>query len=331
MQLKVGSTVRFLNDTGGGKIIAIRDGNIAVVETDDGFEVPVQAAELIPDEGNLYDDVVRRQKSAESQDRQKKMPDKTKAISYEEKKYVAFKGEAFLAIVPENEQLLHVSNFCLYLLNKSNYYFSYVIGKKESGSYSLIRIASVKPGKISEVGRFSQTEMTKVTDISLQGTFYKYGLFDRVPPVEQTFNLENISFYKIGYFRENKYFDSKAILLKKEEPDMEEIVKKLSENEILRVKRQKEEHNTKTPVKITKPETEEVDLHIEEILETRFETSLETALRSGVPKIVFIHGVGNGKLKSEICKMLDRKYPDLKYQDASFKEYGFGATMVYLK
>ena len=63
----------------------------------------------------------------------------------------------------------------------------------------------------------------------------------------------------------------------------------------------------------------------------RFETSLETAIRAKTQRIVFIHGVGNGKLKHELRKTLERKYPDLKYQDASFKEYGYGATMVYLK
>ena len=71
-----------------------------------------------------------------------------------------------------------------------------------------------------------------------------------------------------------------------------------------------------------------------EIVETqlaRFETSLETALRGNAQKIVFIHGVGNGKLKYELRKKLDKNYPDIRYQDASFKEYGYGATMVYLR
>ena len=63
----------------------------------------------------------------------------------------------------------------------------------------------------------------------------------------------------------------------------------------------------------------------------RFETALQTAVNANSNKIVFIHGVGNGRLKHELRKKLDRKYPDLKYQDASFKEYGYGATMVYLK
>ena len=90
----------------------------------------------------------------------------------------------------------------------------------------------------------------------------------------------------------------------------------------------------------------EIDLHITEILDDhrgmsngeilqvqldRFTTSLEGASKTDQKKIVFIHGLGNGKLKFEVRKLLNTKYSHLKYQDASFKEYGYGATMVYLK
>ncbi len=96
---------------------------------------------------------------------------------------------------------------------------------------------------------------------------------------------------------------------------------------------------------VREPGIEEVDLHIEslvddnsgmsngEILEIqmgRFKTALDTAIIHKLRRIVFIHGVGNGKLKHEIRRTLDRQYPELKYQDASFREYGYGATMVII-
>ncbi len=63
--------------------------------------------------------------------------------------------------------------------------------------------------------------------------------------------------------------------------------------------------------------------------------ALEGALKAGgksTPKrIVFIHGVGKGKLRYEIEKELRRNYPKLRYQDASFAEYGYGAIMIFLK
>ena len=48
-------------------------------------------------------------------------------------------------------------------------------------------------------------------------------------------------------------------------------------------------------------------------------------------KIVFIHGKGNGILKNSILTELKTKYKNYYYQDASFREYGFGATMVTIK
>ena len=90
----------------------------------------------------------------------------------------------------------------------------------------------------------------------------------------------------------------------------------------------------------------EVDLHIQELLDdTRglsnadmlkvqmdtFHAEMAKAIEAGVKKIVFIHGVGNGVLKNELRRVLQRKYNKYPFQDASFQEYGYGATMVYLK
>jgi len=94
------------------------------------------------------------------------------------------------------------------------------------------------------------------------------------------------------------------------------------------------------------PAIEEVDLHIQHILSNhenftageileaqmaRFTTALNGAIRNRQKKIVFIHGRGEGKLKYEIRKKLESDYPLLTFQDASFKEYGYGATMVIIK
>ena len=90
----------------------------------------------------------------------------------------------------------------------------------------------------------------------------------------------------------------------------------------------------------------EVDLHIDHLIDdpkhytsgeliemqlARFELALQGAIRSGQKRIVFIHGAGSGMLKLRLRKVLDEMYPRLRYQDASFKEYGYGATLVILK
>jgi len=87
----------------------------------------------------------------------------------------------------------------------------------------------------------------------------------------------------------------------------------------------------------------EVDLHISKLtksiknmdnydmLNLQLDTAknkIEFAISKRISKIVFIHGVGEGVLKSELHRLL-KKYP-VKFYDASYKKYGFGATEVYV-
>jgi dsDNA-specific endonuclease/ATPase MutS2 len=87
----------------------------------------------------------------------------------------------------------------------------------------------------------------------------------------------------------------------------------------------------------------EVDLHINQLtksvkgldnydmLNLQLDTAkrkVEFAIQKRVSKIIFIHGVGEGVLKSELQSLLN-KYP-VKHYDASYKQYGLGATEVYI-
>lgn len=87
----------------------------------------------------------------------------------------------------------------------------------------------------------------------------------------------------------------------------------------------------------------EVDLHINELLDNtnglshkdmldcqlkEFRRVMDENLKNKGRKIVFIHGKGEGVLRSELLKELKRVYKNCTWQDASFREYGFGATMV---
>lgn len=89
----------------------------------------------------------------------------------------------------------------------------------------------------------------------------------------------------------------------------------------------------------------EFDLHIEklvpnkrgmsnyDILTLQAETAkrhIEFAIKNRIPKIVFIHGVGEGILKSELDFLLGR-YDNIAFQDGNYQKYGQGATEVYIK
>ena len=55
---------------------------------------------------------------------------------------------------------------------------------------------------------------------------------------------------------------------------------------------------------------------------------LEFAQKNRMPRVVFIHGVGEGVLKAELDFLLGR-YDNITFQDANYQKYGLGATEVY--
>lgn len=76
--------------------------------------------------------------------------------------------------------------------------------------------------------------------------------------------------------------------------------------------------------------TDRTDLNAFDMLNKQLDFAryqLEKAIKERVPKLVFIHGVGEGVLKMELETILSR-YSNVQYYEADFKTYGFGATEV---
>ena len=122
-----------------------------------------------------------------------------------------------------------------------------------------------------------------------------------------------------------KSFNSNKIKLEKVEPKPRSFVKE-----------KKSKHEIPAP---------EFDLHIEklvpsfrgmsnyDILTLQTETAkrhIEFAIKNRIPKIIFIHGVGEGILKAELDFLLGR-YDSIAFQDANYQKYGIGATEVYIR
>ena len=88
-----------------------------------------------------------------------------------------------------------------------------------------------------------------------------------------------------------------------------------------------------------------LDLHIENLIDshngmsnsailkiqmTYFKSFLNKSIDKKQRKIVVIHGVGEGVLRHEIRKELDIYHPYFEYYDASYNEFGYGATEIRL-
>ena len=88
-----------------------------------------------------------------------------------------------------------------------------------------------------------------------------------------------------------------------------------------------------------------LDLHIENLIDSHngmsnsailkiqmshFKSFLNKSIDKKQRKIVVIHGVGEGVLRHEIKKELDIYHPYFEYYDASYDDFGYGATEIRL-
>jgi hypothetical protein len=165
--------------------------------------------------------------------------------------------------------------------------------------------------------------------------------------VDQLVDIHLVNFSKESYFRTNEFFEEKAVLFSvtgKEEAVKEEeieVPRAVVDQKSLADGGKYDPVKKKEPV----PDTLEIDLHLDELAPganqftqqgflalqmSKFHAALDEAISKKMRKLVVIHGVGQGTLKTQIRKELQEKYPGYLFQDASFREYGFGATMVHL-
>ncbi len=350
MKFNKGDRVKFLNDTGGGIITGISGKNMAIVLIEDGFEVPVPLKELIMTVPSAAGE------SGES--------DSVRDAGEQIEEDVPVPLEEFEEEhIPEHPEYSGDENECslfagivgssgdsgkndLYLVNDSFYRLLYTVLLKDEEDYLNIKTGMLEEGMKIHIHSFTRDEINEHPVIKFQVIFYRKGIYEPKSPVQREIELDPADVYSTESFAVNDYFEEDAFMIPVYVEALEKSATYLSAGEIdelTAVKEESSEENRKRTKKKSQGDIEEVDLHIEELVDdhrgmsnaeilevqlARFTTSLEGALKSGTRRIVFIHGVGNGRLKFKIRQTLDRKYPRLRYQDASFKEYGYGATMV---
>ncbi|WP_462317247.1 DUF2027 domain-containing protein [Marinilabilia sp.] len=349
--IRTGDKVKFLNDVGGGHVTRI-EGKIIYVEDEIGFEVPMPSGEVV---------VVER---AEESPREEPVPVRSphNSKSYLEQENEVFEDEdeiseeepehddrnpriymAFLDAGIKNE----VQNVDLHLVNDSNYHCLFLI--TEMGEDGLARelFNGRIPSNTKEfLDGFPASELDAKWKIHL--ILYKkdkpFQLFD---PINDIMKIRADKFFREKSFKVNDFFYENAVLVPLIKNELERQMENLSKKETNKVLKEKGELKRKKEPAQGKKRSEiiEVDLHIHEILDDtrglsngdmlkvqmdRFHEVMEENQKNKGQKIVFIHGIGNGTLKHEVRRQLNTRYKKHNFQDASFREYGYGATMVII-
>lgn len=346
--------MRFLNEVGGGKVVRIIDKRTVAVETDDGFEIPALENELVI-VGSTSDELLKNSNNGPrpynpggknpevGKRREQHQPLPAIDNSNIFKPATDPEGDTVglsLAFVPVSKEAVH-----LHIVNDSPYRLMYCLSVWKSNQLEPIKAGELLPDTKECIREYAINQLVNPFTINIQAIFFKNTLFRPQQPEYFDINLNPVKFQRGGVFAENDYFEEKAYIIPVADSKKEAMLKSTTEKAIDQAIR-RESEDRREMKKTAVIDTEEVDLHIEALIENseglppgeiiqiqlaRFETALEGGLRSKTRRMIFIHGIGNGKLKLELRKTLDQKYPKLKYQDASFKEYGYGATLVHLK
>jgi len=343
MKLKIGDKVRYLNEVGGGVIVKIIDKKTVEISDDSGFDIPVLISDLVSVDSSEDVLVEVEEESLNEVDENEIVLDDD-LVSFDSNEDTG-EIKIFIAVVKND------ANFDMFLINDSSFNLFCNIITPLSEKYKSIYSNSIEPNTKIKIKTYSESDVQDGISVINQIIFYKQIYKELQSPIETSVDIKAIKFAKTSSFKENDYFHKDALLFDVFEFSLNSELNKLSKDDMYKIVKQKQESEDYVKQLSTKYKTKrtveivEVDLHIQQLIDNykhlpngeiveiqleRFHSELNDAIKNKVKKIVFIHGVGKGTLKNELRRSLEREYSKFKFQDASFKEYGYGATMVYL-
>ncbi|MBQ8361466.1 MAG: DUF2027 domain-containing protein [Bacteroidaceae bacterium] len=368
--MKKGDKVRFLSEVGGGTVCGFQGKDIVLVEDEDGFEIPMPMRECVVIETDDYN-IARVKKPltpTPPQGRREDTPAETAAHfpSEEPKRGQAateIKGNntlnVKLAYVPQDIKTVTTTMFDSYLVNDSNYYLYYIYATADGHSWTTHAHGLIEPNTKLFLEEFGKETLNSMERISVQLIAFKEERsYLSKPAVNVELRIDTVKFYKLHTFRESPFFDEPALLYDLIVNDVPVRQVHVNAKELQETLLGKKPNGPKHPEATSTgkqdrhskaagtPSVIEIDLHIHALLDNTsgmtsgemleyqlkiFRRTMDEHLNHSGQKIVFIHGKGEGVLRRAIEQELKSKYRQCLFQDASFREYGFGATMVTIR
>ena len=351
--MKIGDKVRFLNEIGGGVVVGFQAKNIVLVEDEDGFQVPMAITDVVVIDEDK--DAVVKQGVATTN---MPVPEKKVSVKVNEQPTLTdlLANErpggdvltVMIAFVPMSPLQQPDVRFEAYLINDCNYEMLYTLSTAEGNGWRLRKAGKIEANTKLFVDELGRSDLSEWDRVAVQVIAYKREKHYMIKPaVDVQLRIDTVKFYKLHKFGENDFFEEDALLYPVIESDI------VARTLVIDTKKLKQEMAQKSradvaPARMENSKKEKdapvvVDLHASELLETTtgmsaadiFNYQLDTVrktidsyLKKKGTHIVFIHGKGEGVLRQAIIRELKYRYKQLTYQDASFREYGYGATEV---
>lgn len=267
-----------------------------------------------------------------------------------------------LAVTPDCVEDLSKSKFNVALINDDNYHVAYVLSTKvdnelkETGvpdEWKLQEVGQIEPHTKLELTTLDNKRVGEWERISVQLIAYKSS---RSYVMKSTYSanlhLSPVRLYKRNSYKQNDYVDNDSLIVPIVKDDvlsspMQVEAKAIKESMLKKgVDEKPRASRIEMVSKGGQNEPLEIDLHIDKLLDSnegmspkeildyqiaKFREVMNANRKNKGKRIVFIHGKGEGVLRSEIMKRLTLEYPTCDRQDASFLRYGYGATMVTVR
>lgn len=314
MKYKLGDFVRFVDEKLEGYVTRIIDDQMIGVTTRDDFEIPVLASKVTTVHGF-------------------EPAGGTAPLKTDEPKLSGdfVKSGVYLGVVTDARagSVVH-----FHLVNETSFQLLVSLTTEKQGIYKGEFSGLIAPKSAQQIHSAQLADLQVWPVFIFQAIFHtKYNAEPPAPlNISEKFKAKDFS----GSKKQIPVLNQQGWMIRLDEPELKIDAEKLKES-FFKTAEEKTE--------LEKP-AREIDLHIEklrndyqfipaaEILKIQldhFHKKLDAAIVHQMPEIVFIHGAGNGILRSEIHKAVS-KHPKVQtFMDAQKEKFGYGATRVMLK
>ncbi len=361
--MKIGDIVRFLKEVGGGRVSGFPDKNTVLVEDNDGFEIPMPINEVVVVGGESYDggtwDKAKAKAKAQLATQNSPAdsePKKSKSSSSEcglqsavSERRGGEKLNVYLAFVPTMPDNMVDTTFEAYIINDSNYFITLTWLSAQGNAWRARFGGTLEPNTKEFIEEINRRQIDEIARVALQLIAYKREkTFDIKPAISVKMRIDGTKFYKAGAFKQTFFFEEPALLIDavKDDAPVRSIFADAGQiREALMGSKPENEPKRPAQATVQKKNGNEIEVNLHDyalfdskegltnadilnrqMLEVR--NTMEKYKNKKGTRIVFIHGKGDGVLRAKLLRELKHRYPACRTQDASFQEYGFGATLV---
>ncbi len=318
MNYRVGQKVRLLHESGTGVITRLIDKRNVEVDMGDDFPIDVGIDEIIPIDST---ETAYLGKTAEVDEKVSQRLDKSI------KQLGTSIVELSMVVNSEDEH-----RYVINLVNPEPVDILFTCYIKTGKRFDGIAAGTLQSGEHYRLMLIDKSELNKIKSFYFQVLQFLPGRGFPHSPVQRELPWDKGRLLKPSKFLKLLNKDGWTFSIREDQQFKD--VNAIEKNEFVKIKKADE----------AKPRMEgEVDLHIEELVKRpyllkpsemlkaqvdHFQKTLDKAIMENYASLVAIHGVGEGKLKKEVHKIVKTVKEVKAVEQGDVKKYGNGATKI---